>query len=100
MQRGDKDTETEAKKDDEIERGWGWDTEQETEKEAERWTLHRLGIRNRELNRVLKLSDFIQRRFSFYFFPEIRRKEDEAAFSISTKNPFPRNSRYQTILSR
>ena len=66
--------------------------EKEIEKETKRLTPHRLGIRNREINRVLKLSDFIQRCFSFYFFPEIRRKEDEAAFSISTKNPFPRNS--------
>ena len=57
--RGDEDTEKEAKKDDEIERGC--DTEKETEKEVERWTSHRFGIRNREINHVLKLSDFIER---------------------------------------
>nr|POE54103.1 hypothetical protein CFP56_75477 [Quercus suber] len=52
------------------------------------------------LNAMFKGMIRIQRRFSFYFFPEIRRKEDEAPFSISTKKAFPRNSRYQTILSQ
>ena len=86
----------------EREMRWGLGHEKETERGRTVKTTS--GIRNQKVSKQdfadtvsqipflvsAKSKIRIQRRFSFYFFPEIRRKEHEAAFNISTKKkPFP-----------